>query len=283
MGAWSLLALAKSIYYLTILTEPEVNNCFSIYTRSDLNRIRKETMKKISLIHGWIHAWTWSRKQQMHNSLIFTVFSKMANHSLICFVSFSINGWKENVESLNNSPFWEETESYICFCQLTVNESFFVASYKCCQQRLRSRWAMFICSAVFFAMLTCWHVQFSKMFAFFFFLHKLTSISRQTWSCEEIPSSQNSDKEASFSSVVVNKNIASGVWKSTTVNHFAIKSRCLNTMKYFEFLPSKSSTLGYSCILKIKVLTLKLGNTPSSRQQLCFALYSPPSAVNMTP
>ena len=29
-----------------ILTEPEVNNCFSIFTRSDLNRIRKETIKK---------------------------------------------------------------------------------------------------------------------------------------------------------------------------------------------------------------------------------------------
>ena len=32
--------------YSTILTEPEVNNCFSIFTRSDLNRIRKETIKK---------------------------------------------------------------------------------------------------------------------------------------------------------------------------------------------------------------------------------------------
>ena len=30
----------------TILTEPEVNNCFSIFTQSDLNRIRKETIKK---------------------------------------------------------------------------------------------------------------------------------------------------------------------------------------------------------------------------------------------
>ena len=30
--------------YSTILTEPEVNNCFSIFTRSDLNRIRKETI-----------------------------------------------------------------------------------------------------------------------------------------------------------------------------------------------------------------------------------------------
>ena len=28
------------------LTEPEVNNCFSIFTRSDLNIIRKETIKK---------------------------------------------------------------------------------------------------------------------------------------------------------------------------------------------------------------------------------------------
>ena len=32
--------------YSTILTEPEVNNCFSIFTQSDLNRIRKETIKK---------------------------------------------------------------------------------------------------------------------------------------------------------------------------------------------------------------------------------------------
>ena len=32
--------------YSTILTEPEVNNCFSIYTRSDLSRIGKETIEK---------------------------------------------------------------------------------------------------------------------------------------------------------------------------------------------------------------------------------------------
>ena len=115
-------------YYSTMLTEPEVNNCFSICTRSDLNRIRKETMKKtISLIHGWIHEWTCSRKQQMHNSWIFTVFLNMANHSFNCFVNFSINDWKENVESLKNSPFWEETKSFICFCQLTVNETVFLS------------------------------------------------------------------------------------------------------------------------------------------------------------
>ena len=110
--------------YSTILTEPGV----SIYRRSDLNRIRKEIMKKTtSLIHGWIHAWTCSRKQEMNNSWIFTVFSNMANPSFNFFVSFSINDWKENVESLNNFPFWEETQSCIFFCQLTVNETVFLS------------------------------------------------------------------------------------------------------------------------------------------------------------
>ena len=105
-----------------------MNTCFSIYTRSEVNRIRKETMRKtISMIHGWIHAWTCSRKQQMHNSWIFTVFSNMANYSCNFFVSFSISDWKKNVESLNNSPFWEETQSFICFCQLTVNETVFLS------------------------------------------------------------------------------------------------------------------------------------------------------------
>ena len=37
---------SNCLNYSTILTEPEVNNCFSIFTRSDLNRIRKETIKK---------------------------------------------------------------------------------------------------------------------------------------------------------------------------------------------------------------------------------------------
>ena len=32
--------------YSTILTVPEVNNCLSVFTRSDLNRIRKEAIKK---------------------------------------------------------------------------------------------------------------------------------------------------------------------------------------------------------------------------------------------
>ena len=117
-----------------------------------------------------------------------------------------------------------------------------------------------------------------KNICFSFFLHKLTSISRRNWSCKEIPSSQNSDKAASFSSVMVNKNIASSVYRSTTVNHFAIKSRCLNTMK--SFLTFKIINSGIFLYFK-KVLTLP-GKTPSSRKRFCFALYSPPSAVNIT-
>ena len=55
----------------------------------------------------------------------------MGNNSLDPFVSFSINGLKENVQNLNYCSFWEETFS---FCQLTVNEKVFVASGKCNQR-----------------------------------------------------------------------------------------------------------------------------------------------------
>ena len=55
---------------------------------------------------------------------------------------------------------------------------------------------------------------------------------RQNWSCETIPSSQNSDiLAASFSSVVVN--IASSVQKVSYYKPLPNKSRCLNTMKSF--------------------------------------------------
>ena len=64
-----------------------------------------------------------------------------------------------------------------------------------------------------------------------FFLHKLTSIYRQNWSCEKIPKSQNSDRAASFSSVVVN--IASNVQKASYSKPLHNKSRCLNIMRDF--------------------------------------------------
>ena len=93
-----------------------MNNCLSIYTRSDLNKTKKETMKKtISLIHGWIHGSTCSRKQQMHNIWIFTaVFSNMTNHSFNFFVSFSINDWKNKRWKFKYLPFLRRnTELYL--------------------------------------------------------------------------------------------------------------------------------------------------------------------------
>ena len=63
------------------------------------------------------------------------------------------------------------------------------------------------------------------------FLHKLTSICRQNWSCEKIAKSQNSDKATSFSPVVVN--IALSVQKVSYSKPLHNKSRCLNTMKSF--------------------------------------------------
>ena len=113
-----------------------------------------------------------------------------------------------------------------------------------------------------------------------FYLHKLTSIFRQSWSYEEIPSSQNSDNSGLVFLWVVNKNIASSVWKSTTVNHFAMKSRCLKTMNLF--LPSKSSTLGYSFISK-KFLLWNLAKHPVHDSDFVLHyIHRAPSAVNIT-
>ena len=57
----------RSQYYSTILTEPEVNNCFSIITRSDLNRIRKETIEKTISLIG-VNSCVKAREQEAVNS-----------------------------------------------------------------------------------------------------------------------------------------------------------------------------------------------------------------------
>ena len=94
------------------------------------------------------------------------------------------------------------------------------------------------------------------------FLHKLTSIHRQNWSCEKIPKSQNSDKATSFSSVVVN--IASSVQKVSYSKPLHNKSRCLNTMKSF---------LAFKVISTWIFVYFEKGftKTPSSRQRFCSA------------
>ena len=78
-------------------------------------------------------------------------------------------------------------------------------------------------SAVFFALLTCWHVQFSKIFAFYLYAKLVLG---------EIPEIKNSDKAASFSSVVAN--VAWSVQEDSYSKPLHNKSRCLqNTMKSF--------------------------------------------------
>ena len=130
---------------------------------------------------------------------------------------------------------------------------------------------MFICSVLCHVNLLVRTVFATICFPFF--RHKVTSISRQNWSCEEIPSSQNSDKAALFSSVVVKT-----LLRAYKVNYN--KSRCLNTMK--SFLTFKIISTGIFKYFQ-NVLTMKLGITPSSRQRFfLIALYSPPSAVRNT-
>ena len=133
----------------------------------------------------------------------------MANHSFNFFVSFWITLLSEKKHralfASVNSP-WMRKFFFCRYLQMLV-----------CQPSLRSRWALFICSVLCHVNLLARTVF--EIISFPFFLLKLISISRQNWSCEEIPSSQNSSKEASFPSV---KNIPSSVWKSTTVNHYTM-------------------------------------------------------------
>ena len=123
----------------------------------------------------------------------------MANHSFNHFVSFSINNLTENVD--------------------------FISGYdrgECCL------------SALLFALFkTCWHVRFSKIFAFLF-LQKLTSIYWQNLSCEEITSSLNSDKAASLILLSYSKSLHNKSHRSNTMKSF-LTFRIINTSKFLYF------------------------------------------------
>ena len=111
-----------------------------------------------------------------------------------------------------------------------MNEKvFFVTSCKCCQQQLRSRWALFFSNVLCLVNLLA-RTIFKNICLPLFSINE-TSIYRQNWSCEKIPRSQNSDKVTSFSSVVVNT--ASRVQKVSYSKPLHSKSRCLNTVKSF--------------------------------------------------
>ena len=141
----------------------------------------------------------------------------------------------------------------------------FCRSCKCYQQRLPSRWTLFIGSV--FMLCTVFE---NICFSFFsinwhLFLHKIGLATN----C-----SQNSDKAASFSSVVKTllRTYETGNYRKPLHN----KSRCFNTMK--SFLTFKIINTGSLVVSK----RLYRSETSSSRQRFCFALYSPPSAVNIT-
>ena len=74
-----------------------MNNCFSIFTRSDLNKIRKETIKKLLV------CWTgeFMREHEAVNSGCAKVRSLQYLQTWKMNVNFSINGLKENAENLN--------------------------------------------------------------------------------------------------------------------------------------------------------------------------------------
>ena len=74
-----------------------MNNCFSIFTRSDLNKIRKETIKKLLVcLTG-----EFMREHEAVNSGCAKVRSLQYLQTWKMNVNFSINGLKENAENLN--------------------------------------------------------------------------------------------------------------------------------------------------------------------------------------
>ena len=102
--------------------------------------------------------------------LYITVSSNMANDSfnlfVWIFVSFSINVLKENAEKLNYYPILgRKVELYLFLSTHREWESFLSLLVAVNSGYNRGERCL---SAVFFALLTCWHAQFSKIFAFLF-------------------------------------------------------------------------------------------------------------------
>ena len=74
-----------------------MNNCFGIFTRSDRNKIRKETIKKLLVcLTG-----EFMREHEAVNSGCAKVRSLQYLQTWKMNVNFSINGLKENAENLN--------------------------------------------------------------------------------------------------------------------------------------------------------------------------------------
>ena len=120
--------------------------------------------------------------------------------------------------------------------------------------------------AVFFALLTCWHVQFSKTFAFLFspkinlyVYAKLVLRGNPEFTKQWRSSLDNFALLCRLTLLLAGK-------KSTTVNHFTINHAL--QIPWSLFVPLESSTLLYSCIFK-KFLLWNFSKIFSLRQRFC--------------
>ena len=83
----------------------------SIYTRSDLNKIREETIKKYDLIDRSGHLDTRQFKNRS-----FVDFSNLAIHKSLSLRKQRRNDFNATAKSLNCFLNWEEKKSFVVFC-----------------------------------------------------------------------------------------------------------------------------------------------------------------------
>ena len=156
--------------YSTILTEPEVNNCFSIFTRSDLNRIGKETMKK-QLV--WLTGEFMQEHEAVNSGCAKVRSLNIFKHSKWRFWSFCTEfckhqrfkrkRWKfkllPNSEKKSRALFVSVNSPWMRKFFLSLLANAVNSGYDQGEHCL---------SPMFFALLTFWHVQFSEIFTSLF-------------------------------------------------------------------------------------------------------------------
>ena len=128
------------------------NNCFSIYTRSDLNKSEKKPLKSTIWLTDQITRTSLSFRKQQRNVL---------------------NG---TAKSLNCLLTWQEKWSFVVFCWLAK----FIAKGACCvglRMKCWQKWRARLLEVrrrlpVSFFFLSTWNVEFLQTFPFKFVCHK---------------------------------------------------------------------------------------------------------------
>ena len=101
------------IFLKPLFTKIEKNNCFSIYTRRDLNKMRAESIKKYYLID---RSGQLDTRQFKNRSLQNFQTRQFTSLSLRKQQRKDLNG---TAKSLNCFLTWEEKKSFVVFCWLT--------------------------------------------------------------------------------------------------------------------------------------------------------------------